>query len=618
MSLLDTINNTIHNGLITPLNQNQSINGQSIVPNTIGGQSMVQTPPAPVSSPTSVVGPNAAINQTTQAQNALTDYNQHIGQYGPNAPANTNKPTPTPTPPAPTPTPTAEDIIANTPEPGMQESYSTATGQRLDQPVGTLPPGYQSINPAIAGNNYLSEADAGTGTTIRQLSDGTYVRWNTLSNIYAGGASAQEFNQAKTAQNAQDALRNLQNGILTPGQQSQVDAIQAQLKKDIDTQNIINANNTGAETIMQNMWGMGQTGMGQHAISYVVQNGADAIAKLQAEAQSAIAKLKSGFQNDDMNLVQSAFSDYQSSQKGIQDGIDKMNADIEKIQNNRQTKLDAYGYSQSNKYIDAGIYPGMSKQEIDTAVQNSKSYKNEQNKKGNVDLTNIGQFTGEQLSKLENLGLTTNEGAVVSGIMKGTQPPLVGYGANSKEGIAIRSALQLLGYDYTKASLDYQAVQKFISSNNSPQQVRMKQAENSVKESLPALKMMADKYVESGFKFVNKADLIAAQNGAEGPEAAKKAQELLGQISLITDELGQTFMGGNSPTDKAFELAAQVLKGDFTMPVLKNQIDLLEKNLQYRENSWNATEATGSNGSNQYNQGSSNTSSSTGGMAEVW
>jgi len=165
-------------------------------------------------------------------------------------------------------------------------------------------------------------------------------------------------------------------------------------------------------------------------------------------------------------------------------------------------------------------------------------------------------------------------------------------------------------YDLTKAVTDWNALQKYTAATNSTAQVRMKQAEASVEQSVQKLQQFSDDYIRSGYKFVNKADLVASSNGVFGEDAAKKAQAILGQISLITDELGQTFMGGNSPTDAAFALAANVLKGDFTQEVMTSQIDLLKQNLQYRKNSWNQVTATGLGGDNIYNQSTPETVSS--------
>jgi hypothetical protein len=178
----------------------------------------------------------------------------------------------------------------------------------------------------------------------------------------------------------------------------------------------------------------------------------------------------------------------------------------------------------------------------------------------------------------------TDAQAVAQSIEQGLQPPEV-KGLYGKS-LAVKAQLQRDGFDLTKANKDWQAVQKWTASANSTSQLRMRQAENSVEGSLSKLQAVSDDFARTGFKFANKADLVAASNGALGTKAASQAQELLGQVSLVSDELGQTFMGGNSPTDAAFSLAKGVLSSDFTKAQMDTQIKLIQDNLQIRKNSW--------------------------------
>ncbi len=193
-----------------------------------------------------------------------------------------------------------------------------------------------------------------------------------------------------------------------------------------------------------------------------------------------------------------------------------------------------------------------------------------------------------QSKKMEGL---SDVDAIVQGIIDGSIPPsttgLYGKSAAVKAGLAKR------GFDLNKAGLQYEANKKFINSANSATQLKMRQAEASVEKSLESLRQLSNEFDRTGFRFANKAELQAAANGTMGPEKAKQAQALEGQISLISDELGSTFMGGNSPTDAAFKLVKGVLSSDFSKEVMDNQIDLLEKNLQYRKNAWASLGAVG-------------------------
>ncbi len=192
--------------------------------------------------------------------------------------------------------------------------------------------------------------------------------------------------------------------------------------------------------------------------------------------------------------------------------------------------------------------------------------------------------------------------AIGNAIIEGSQPPDLSrlYGKSAD----VRAYLADKDYDMTKATLQWQATQKFVAAANSTQQLRMRQAESSVENSLGNLSSLVDTLnadgVMTGFKFVNRASLSSAANGAFGPKVASDAQAVIGQLTLISDELGQTFMGGNSPTDAAFELAKGVLSSEFTKEQFDTQIDLVRKNLGYRKASWAGLGPAGVSGANPY------------------
>ena len=252
---------------------------------------------------------------------------------------------------------------------------------------------------------------------------------------------------------------------------------------------------------------------------------------------------------------------------------------------NGQANMPAQGYNASNiasflQGMGVKVTPNTPFSQIDatklaTAVAHFETGFDPNARSYNPDITSIGQ-----------------------GIMDGTQPPdLSRLYSKSAD---VRAYLSDMGFDFTKASLDWTATQSFVKNSNSTQQVRMRQAESSVEQSLPSLQSYVDKLKQdgtmTGFQFVNKASLTAASNGAFGTQAAQDAQALLGQISLVSDELGQTFMGGNSPTDAAFNLAKSVLSSDFTADQFGKQIELIKQNLQYRKNSWSNAGIIGANG----------------------
>jgi hypothetical protein len=81
----------------------------------------------------------------------------------------------------------------------------------------------------------------------------------------------------------------------------------------------------------------------------------------------------------------------------------------------------------------------------------------------------------------------------------------------------------------------------------------------------------------------NRAALQTAKNLPGKAGAA--AQALDTQIADMVSELGQVYMGGNSPTDHALELAQRNLSGDWNQQQFDAAIKLLQTNLGYRVNS---------------------------------
>lgn len=172
-------------------------------------------------------------------------------------------------------------------------------------------------------------------------------------------------------------------------------------------------------------------------------------------------------------------------------------------------------------------------------------------------------------------------------IERGDQPPdmkgLYRYGG------PVRAILGRRGYDFTAANQDWQAVQRWISTANGPQQNRMRQAAQTAYESLDVIDQLSaqlSKEVPRGaIKVLNRASLVAAQNGAFGPAAQSTATLLAAQITDVTSELGNVYMGGNSPTDHALQLAGKNLSADWTEKQLRDATNLARTNLRIRLNS---------------------------------
>jgi len=199
--------------------------------------------------------------------------------------------------------------------------------------------------------------------------------------------------------------------------------------------------------------------------------------------------------------------------------------------------------------------------------------------------------------------------AVAEGIASGNQPPDLSrlYGMSAE----VRAALQKKGYNLTQATQDWKATERWLSTLNSPVQLRMRQATEFAKESLDLIdnpeKPGEDLIGELGqhisrskFKVFNKAAIAAAKNGLLGEEAAGAATRLDSQIRDLQSELATVYKGGNSPTDLGLKSAMDMLSSDWSDKVLRQAVDLARKNLSIRLNSIRQAGPVGTGATNAY------------------
>jgi hypothetical protein len=184
------------------------------------------------------------------------------------------------------------------------------------------------------------------------------------------------------------------------------------------------------------------------------------------------------------------------------------------------------------------------------------------------------------------LGGTNDDAEQIAGaIASGMQPPdmkgLYRFGG------PVRAKLAKMGYDYTTANKDWQAVQKHLLTLNGPQQERLRQAITFTYDSLDIIENLYNDLEKTGlpggFKILNKAALAAARN-VPG-EAGKLAQALEAQINDLTSELGTVYKGGNSSTDESLRLAAKNLEAEWSPKTFHFALEQIRKNLTIRRNS---------------------------------
>lgn len=189
--------------------------------------------------------------------------------------------------------------------------------------------------------------------------------------------------------------------------------------------------------------------------------------------------------------------------------------------------------------------------------------------------------------------------AIASSIIGGNLPPDVSqYGRVASGAVASKLAKQ--DYNLAKAQTDWKATQRYFASVNSTQQLRLRQAAQTAYDSLDVIEQLAGKWKGGKFPILNRANLVLAQNGLYGKKAAEVARQLEAQITDVTAELGQVYMGGGTPTDKALDLARKNLSADWQEGVLKKNIDLARTNLRIRLNSIDTVGVVGPSETNPY------------------
>ena len=192
----------------------------------------------------------------------------------------------------------------------------------------------------------------------------------------------------------------------------------------------------------------------------------------------------------------------------------------------------------------------------------------------------------QEVEKLTATGAAGGEGSakdIADAIEKGLQPP--DTRGLYRMGAPVRAELARRGYDLTHAQLDFQATQKHLATLNGAQQTRLRQAIGTASDSLGVIEDLAKQWDGGGFPPLNRVKLALAKNGGLGPKAQQIATNLEAQITDVTSELGNVYMGGNSPTDHALQLAGKNLSADWNRDQLLSAVKLARTNLQIRNNS---------------------------------
>jgi len=189
---------------------------------------------------------------------------------------------------------------------------------------------------------------------------------------------------------------------------------------------------------------------------------------------------------------------------------------------------------------------------------------------------------------------------IADAIENGDQPPtLQGLYRNAGP---VRAELARRGVPLAKMETDWKATQKIISTMNGPQQLRLRQAISVASDSLDKIDSLYQEYHslvgDAGMKAFNKAGLAAAKQ-LPG-RAGAVATALDAQIADVTAELGNVYMGGNSPTDHSLGLAAKNLSSDWNKQTFEEALKQARANIKIRQNSILHSQPVGVSGDNTY------------------
>jgi hypothetical protein len=323
---------------------------------------------------------NTAANQqkTAANQTAMANTSQ---QFLPDGTLNPNYKTPPPVQQT-----TDDKVAADVANPNTVAVYNSA-GQQVrlgkDQMVNGQPPaGYSMSNPRQG--SVVSSIPSGNGGTINQMADGSY--WAVDINGNYQKTSADTYQSATTYNTARTALANIQQGILTPDQQAQIDNLKAIQKQDMDNLVTRNANTTGAQTLAENMYGMGSNSIGQGEIQKVITDGANKVTAFQVAQAKAIADMKQGFVDDDAKMISAAYSSYRDSLDAITTSIKDTTTAAKAMTDKSSNDLTNFTFQAAHDHPDADIHPGMSLEQIQDAIINSKTF---QDKQQTIDMTPV-------------------------------------------------------------------------------------------------------------------------------------------------------------------------------------------------------------------------------------
>src|SRR5439155_10130831 len=141
-----------------------------------------------------------------------------------------------------------------------------------------------------------------------------------------------------------------------------------------------------------------------------------------------------------------------------------------------------------------------------------------------------------------------------------------------------------------------------MASLNGPQQLRLRQSVSSAGELLDKVDGLYAEWKQlapvSGYKIANHAALIGMKNLPGRAGAVANALDT--QIAELTADLGNIYMGGNSPTDQALKLGAKALSSDWGPDSFEEGLKQARLNVKIRDNSITHAQPAGVSANSPY------------------
>ena len=227
-----------------------------------------------------------------------------------------------PTPPAP--------VTPTNPNPSVSNASSLVpAGQNpnvyKDNNTNPAPIAYDSQGNPIYQSTLISNAASQPPPTTNAPTAGTTPSTTGTSTYNGATLNSTQTDYENTVSGISDQITKLANGTtpLTAGEQSQVDALQAQFEQTIATQNLVNTSTSNSAQVRGFQTGVAEFDRSFQAntISSIVAAGANKITDLQTKEAGAIATLTQSLQNNDISNLKTAYDTYTSAHADVAKSI---------------------------------------------------------------------------------------------------------------------------------------------------------------------------------------------------------------------------------------------------------------------------------------------------------